>query len=254
MDPRVPGMHHPGMDLHYRESPVSLCSSCGTCSSRFNNPHIHPVSAPSLPPSSSICNCTEFMTTPHTMSHHQQPHFCNNINSSISQHMNTSAASPLTLSHMNSTARSSPTQVHTSIHHTMTDQRHMTCPLHQHQMMAGVTNQRYTTSTLSPDQLHNQTTDSNSNTKANVDSSRSLSPFAFLRKHNRDSKASTNNMLDNSSSKSLLMCNRKLLVAVVLTLVLILILSVAVGLVVTFAGKLRKHDTQLNWEHAVLFC
>jgi len=121
----------------------------------------------------------------------------------------------------------------------------MTCPLHQQAMMGGISNQRYTTSTLSPDQLHNQTTDSNSNTKAN-DTSRSLSPFAFLRKHNRDSKASTNNMLDNSSSKSLLMCNRKWLVAVVLTLVLILILSVAVGLVVTFAVQEKGEEVTTN--------
>lgn len=237
METRVPGMH-PAMDPHhhYRESPISMCGSCGTCSSRFNIHHQPLTSMPSLPPNASLCNCADTMIpSPHTMSHQQQPHCCSSMNSSIPGHQMHTSSSPLTLPHLSNSARSSPTQVHTSIHHTG-DHRHMTCPLHQHGTIGAVNNQRYTATMMLGEHPHNQTTDSNSNTKANSDS-RSLSPFAFLRKHNRDSKASTNTMLDSSSSKSLLMCNRKWLVAIVLTLVLILVLSVAVGLVVTFTGE-----------------
>lgn len=213
MDTRI----SPHMDHHFRGSPASLCSRCSVrCSGNG-----HPPQPPSLP----ACNCM----SPATAVHGMAPHLCN-IHSSISQHQ----------MQQQRTLNDSPSSQHMqcsppppcTLHHNEHLHHGLPCTLHHQSSTMGVTNQRYT-GTITPGAAHHNQTQTSTKTK---DSNRSLSPFAFLKKHNRDSKASTNTMLDNSSGKSVLMCSRKWLVAIVLTLVLIVVLSVAVGLVVTLTG------------------
>lgn len=218
MDTRIPSIHQT-MDHHLRGSPSSLCSMC----SRRCTGHRGQPSPPNLP----ACGC---------MSHGMQQPFCN-LHGSISPSPHP-LHTPMSLNngHSNPAQQCSPTcNLHAASPAAMGDHLHhgAPCTLHPHSTLAGVSNQRYTAAagTIAADpSLHNNQLETNKKPK-----DRSLSPFGFLRKNNRDSKVSNNT--DSSSSKSVLMCSRRWLVAIALTLALIVVLSVAVGLVVTFTGE-----------------
>ena len=191
------------LEQRMRGSPASLCSMCSIrCSGHHNT--MTASMAPSLP----ACNCQSSCTL-HTSS------IAHTLSPSGS-HLPLGCSRACTTSyqpacvHQNNAVRTNGSLPHTN------------CLLNDG---LSAINQRYT-GTMNPEMNHNH------------DESRSLSPmFRFMRKNNRDSKASTGNILDNSSSKSLLMCSRKFLLIILLTLILILVISVAVGLVVKFTGR-----------------
>ncbi|XP_067942491.1 uncharacterized protein [Watersipora subatra] len=226
----IPSVHHHTMDQHMmmRGSPSSLCSMC----SRHCNGHRAQPSPPTLP----HCNCAQ-----HGM---QQP-FCNHHGSMPHHQIHVPTA--VRSGHINPAQLCSPTcTLHSSLGPNADPLHHgLPCSLHPQASLASVTNQRYTAPTLTPDTLHNSRVENSGKPK-----NRSLSPFAFLRKNDRDSKTSTNTMLDSSSNESVLKRNRTWLIAIVLTLVLIVLLSVSVGLVVTFtvqkAGKAVTSSTSVN--------
>lgn len=220
MESRIPSVHQT-MDHHFRGSPASLCSSCSVRCTEHSAPPQQP------PPSLPMCNCGNPMMSTHTLP--QQP-FCS-FHGSITphhlHHQRQASGSPRTLNNgyeQQCPGSNTPCTLH---HNSIADPHHtMPCTLHN---PLGISNHRYTGTIPADTATHH-----NKDTKS---SNRSLSPFAFLRKNNRDSKTSTNTMLDNTSSKSMLVCSRRWLVAIILTLVLITILSIAVGLVVTFTGR-----------------
>ena len=217
MDGRIPSIHQTlDHQHHLRGSPSSLCSMCSRHCSGQRGP-----SPPTLP----LCNC---------VAHGMQQPFCNH-HGPLAQPQPLNRT--LTNGHTNPAQQcnSPPCTLHTSS--VIGDQLHhgTPCIVHPHNTMVGISNQRYTApaATMTPDNsLPNGQGDNNSKPK-----DRSLSPFAFLRKHNRDSKASTNTMLDNSSGKSVLMCSRRWIAAIILTLIFIVVVSVAVALAVIYIGK-----------------
>lgn len=234
MDPRIPSVHQTmEQGGGFRGSPASLCSRCSVrCSGGHQQQQ---------PPTLPLCNCMSSAAiasgsgSPLTLPH--QP-FCN-IHSSVphlQQLQSANSSRTLNNSYHNPHQQCNSPATVCSLHHSASPVN-LELQLHQQQQQhsalsactlhhpTAVSNQRYADSSRSPAP--------DAKTK-----DRSLSPFAFLRKNNRDSKASSNTILDNASSKSALMsCNRKWLVAIVLTLVLIILVSVAVGLVVTFTGN-----------------
>lgn len=184
-----------------------LGSLCSMCSVRCSPQGVVPR-APTLPSLPPMCHCGSSRPMSPLCHHGSISH------PTTSNTLNCNGCAPRCLAHQNP----------------QTLQNSGTAPVHTTNCLHGFTNQRYNPPPHDSDHNHeHQNSDSTDQ--------RSSSPFSFLRKTNRDSKASTGNMLDNSSNKSGLTCSRKLLLIVALTLVLILVISVAVGLVAALTGK-----------------